>query len=113
MYNWKLQREDKIIAGTLLRKLCAVPSEQKPAVKYWLHELLKGREVNFKVSDFAEKMARLKAYRLIDNCGSLYIPVLERYELDSSGERVLVSARLRGDYNYIWPAIEGGIASNN
>ena len=52
-------------------------------------------------------MFRTMAYRLLDSCGSLRIPVLERYEFDDTGEKVIVSAKVRGDYSFVWPAIEG------
>lgn len=98
-------KNKKIIAGTLLRKLCSIPPEKRGLVKYYLRELLYGNEVQFK--DRADKMFRTMAYRLLDSCGSLRIPVLERYEFDETGEKVLVSAKVRGNYSFVWPAIEG------
>ena len=103
--NLEANKNKKIIAGTLIRKLYAIPPEKRGMVKYYLKELLYGNEVQFK--DRADKMFRTMAYRLLDSCGSLRIPVLERYEFDESGEKVIVSAKVRGNYSFVWPAIEG------
>ena len=80
--NLEANKNKKIIAGTLIRKLYAI-------------------------QDRADKMFRTMAYRLLDSCGSLRIPVLERYEFDDTGEKVIVSAKVRGNYSFVWPAIEG------
>ena len=103
--NLEANKNKKIIAGTLIRKLYAIPPEKRGMVKYYLKELLYGNEVQFK--DRADKMFRTMAYRLLDSCGSLRILVLERYEFDESGEKVIVSAKVRGNYSFVWPAIEG------